>query len=177
MPRKTRRVAQVALALLPLILPMALGPAPANASVTTSLHNLRNGLCLDADIASHGGLNPVDRNGMWVQLWSCNGWSNQQWIVDGNYQIRSVRNGLCLDADDSGGLYDGAKVQLWSCNGQSNQTWVTNGSCYCYITPWGHKALDADINSHGGTNPVDQNGMRVQVWGWGGGSNQKWTFR
>jgi glucosylceramidase len=149
-----------------------LSPSAANASVTASLHNQRNGLCLDADNSTG------NHDGVKVQLWGCTGASNQRWIinnsiVDGNAHIVNVWSGRCLDMDSSGGIRDGAKVQLWSCGSGSNQNWANNGSPGAYVNFWAHKCLDANIN---GPN-VDRNGMLIQVWGCGGSgaSNQQWT--
>src|SRR5580658_4751520 len=85
------------------------------------------GLCLDAEADAHG--NPDD-DGDSVQLWICNGHSNQNWDAtnDNGNTIANGTGGLCLDAEaDAHGnpADDGDKVQLWSCNGQSNQNWST----------------------------------------------------
>jgi hypothetical protein len=173
-------MAQAALAVLPLVVSLAVLPTPAHATVTTPLHNKKyHALCLDADTDPHGGSNPVDRGGMWVQLWTCSGGDNQKWIIDGNNQFRSVRNHMCLDADNSHGPRNGMIIKLWPCSGQPNQEWDTNGVCTCYLTPYGSdsnhkKVLDANI---AGPN-VGRNGMRVQAYDQTAppGLNQQWTF-
>ncbi|GAA4038909.1 phospholipase A2 [Nonomuraea soli] len=80
--------------------------------------------CLDADLNTIGG------NGTKVQLWDCNGQSQQFWIVTGKdhrgYEIRNGRDVTkCLDADLNTIGGNGTRVQLWDCNGQSQQRWRT----------------------------------------------------
>jgi hypothetical protein len=78
-----------------------------------------NWRCLDAD------LNTIAGNGTKVQLWDCNGWSNQKWIYDAiSHTIYSLYNGRCLDADLNGIGANGTKAQLWDCNGWANQKWT-----------------------------------------------------
>jgi hypothetical protein len=89
---------------------------------TGSYRNLVNedsGRCLDADANTIGG------NGTKVQLWDCNGWSNQKWIYDAvSHTIYSLYNGRCLDADLNTIGTNGTKMQLWDCNGWANQKWT-----------------------------------------------------
>nr|WP_246247668.1 RICIN domain-containing protein [Cellulomonas septica] len=40
-----------------------------------------------------------DTAGTRVQLWDCNGGTNQQWTSQADGTIRGVRSGLCLDVD------------------------------------------------------------------------------
>ena len=58
-----------------------------------------------------------------VQIWSCNGGTNQQWRVNADGTVVGVESGLCLDVAGQG-TANGAAVQLWTCNGGSNQRWA-----------------------------------------------------
>ena len=66
-------------------------------------------MCLDA--AGSG-------NGAAIQIYSCNGQTNQQWNVNSNGTITGVQSGRCLDVWSTA---NGAQVQLWDCSGQANQ--------------------------------------------------------
>jgi len=37
-----------------------------------------------------------------VELWPCNGQTNQQWTINSNGTITGVQSGLCLDAVNQG---------------------------------------------------------------------------
>ena len=62
-------------------------------------------------------------NGTVIDLWSCNGGSGQNWIVepDGTARI----HGKCLDVRGAG-TTAGTPLQLWTCNGGSSQQWRIN---------------------------------------------------
>jgi hypothetical protein len=51
-----------------------------------------------------------------VQIWPCNGGTNQQWNVNSNGTITGVQSGLCLDVSGAS-TTDGALIDLWTCNG------------------------------------------------------------
>jgi hypothetical protein len=57
-----------------------------------------------------------------VEIWDCNGGTNQQWTVNANGTIIGVQSGLCLDVTGSS-TTNGAKIELWNCTGGSNQQW------------------------------------------------------
>jgi len=63
------------------------------------------------------------RNGSAVQIYSCNGQSNQQWNVNSNGTITGGQSGLCLDVTGAS-TSNGALVELWTCNGGTNQQWT-----------------------------------------------------
>ncbi|GAB3444746.1 ThuA domain-containing protein [Actinophytocola sediminis] len=101
-------------------------------------------------------------DGTRVQLWSCNGGTNQQWTRTGN-TLRSL--GKCLTAAGTG---DGAAVQLSTCTGAGSQNWAqqANGSL---VNSGSGKCLDAN----GGSSA---NGTQLIIWSCHGGANQRWTF-
>ncbi|MFI7601842.1 RICIN domain-containing protein [Actinoplanes sp. NPDC049681] len=165
-----------------------LGAGPARAASSdaalAALSAIRNGygnrLCLDAK--NDAGGNP-NNNGDTIQLWSCNGGSQQGWglslaAVDGNgtywWTIQNqYGNHLCLDAkNDSGGNpnNNGDKVQLWTCSGASQQQWDVGGTTI--RNRYGnHLCLDAKNDSGGNPN---NNGDKVQLWTCSGASQQDW---
>ncbi|GAA3721379.1 hypothetical protein GCM10022224_103690 [Nonomuraea antimicrobica] len=111
--------------------------------------------CLDADFFGGG-------NRTRVQVWTCNGSPQQQWIErSGNpaSSLESVRfRGMCLDADFFGGG-NATVVQLWTCNGTLQQMWrrkpLPDLSTYSELFPT--MVLDRDISVQG-------NGAKVQLW-------------
>src|SRR5690348_3644687 len=72
-----------------------------------SLYQPTPNQCLDAD-ANAGG------NGTKVQVWACNGSTQQEWLLSSDGSLQNVRfPGMCLDADTNGGGANGTRVQLW----------------------------------------------------------------
>jgi endo-1,4-beta-xylanase len=97
----------------------------------------QSGRCIDVPSSSQ-------TNGTRVQLYDCNGQSNQAWTLTSSKQL-TVYGSRCLDAAGSG---NGSAVQIYSCNGQSNQQW--------------------NVNSNGTISGV-QSGRCLDVWGTGNG--------
>lgn len=158
-----------------LFLPVFTGTA--NAAPGALIRNYQSGKCLDADA------NFLGYNGDRVQLWDCNGGTNQKWLpipVNSNVKNRVIlenaADGKCLDADANGLNNNGTRMQLWDCGRFTNpaeQTWDML-NVYGSTTDWvfrnlaNGKVLDADANS------VNNNGGKVQLWDWWGGVNQIW---
>jgi hypothetical protein len=135
--------------------------------------NLAYNTCLDAD------LNTINGNGTIIQLWSCNGWHNQQWyFYDTNgfgtaYVIYSrAQLNKILDADLNTICCNGTKVQLWDpVAGNTNQTWIPTHDSSGHYTFWNNyspRILDADTNGAG------RDGTKVQLWDRNGNLNQLW---
>jgi endo-1,4-beta-xylanase len=97
----------------------------------------QSGRCIDVPSASHN-------NGTRVQLYDCNGQTNQAWTLTSSKQL-TVYGSVCLDAAGSG---NGSAVQIYGCNGQANQQW--------------------NVNSNGTITGV-QSGRCLDVWGTGNG--------
>src|SRR5689334_4723118 len=97
----------------------------------------QSGRCIDVPSSSQ-------TNGTRVQLYDCNGQSNQTWTLTSSKQL-TVYGSRCLDAAGSG---NGSAVQIYSCNGQANQQW--------------------NVNSNGTITGV-QSGRCLDVWGTGNG--------
>ncbi|WP_157875969.1 RICIN domain-containing protein [Streptacidiphilus griseoplanus] len=127
------------------------------------------GQCLDGDT------NTIPGNGAKVQLWDCNGQSQQRWYwypvagaPTGWYTIKNGLGGQCLDGDRNTMPNDGTRVQLWACNGWQNQQWRWDGQ-HLRNALYG-QCMDADRNT------IPSDGTRVQLWACNGWSNQQWTF-
>jgi hypothetical protein len=78
-----------------------------------------NGKCLDVN-----GRGTTD--GTLVQLWTCNGGTNQQWTAGPNSSLVSTGPGKCLD-DPGASTVDGTQQVIWTCNGRANQVWTLPG--------------------------------------------------
>jgi lysophospholipase L1-like esterase len=134
------------------------GPSPSPTVGATAIRNVASARCLDVTGASQAG-------GTQVQIWDCNGQSNQQWTPTSAGELRVYGN-KCLDVYNQSAA-DGTQVQIYDCNGQSNQKWRLNGDGS--ITAVGaNKCLDVP-------NYSTANGVKLQIWSCSGGTNQRWT--
>ena len=106
-------------------------------------------------------------NGTQVQLWDCNGGSNQRWTYTASKQL-VVYGNKCLDASGQG-TGNGTAVIIWDCHGQANQQWNVNASGTITGVQSG-LCLDAAGAATG-------NGTQIQLWGCWGGANQQWTLQ
>jgi hypothetical protein len=62
-------------------------------------------------------------SGTRVEIWTCNGGTNQQWRLNSDGSVVGVESGLCLDVN-AYGTANGSIVQLWTCTGATNQKWA-----------------------------------------------------
>jgi hypothetical protein len=69
--------------------------------------------CLDVPKASTA-------NGTLLQIWDCNGGSNQQWVTLSNGELR-VYGGKCLDVPGSA-TAPGTRVRIYTCNDGTNSS-------------------------------------------------------
>jgi hypothetical protein len=140
-------------------------PSPSSSSsspppTATAIVGTGSGRCLDVPGGTQTG-------GTQVQLWDCNGQTNQQWTYTSAGELR-VYGGDCLDANAQG-TTPGTKAIIWPCNGQVNQKWTFNANG----TITGNQSglcLDA-------TGAGTANGTLVELWTCNGGTNQQWTRR
>lgn len=114
----------------------------------------------------HGGKcldDPAGRtaDGTRLEIWTCNGGSNQSWTVAQDGTLRVY--GKCLAA---AGSLNGAAVELKTCDGSGSQRWQvgTNGQL---LNPAAGRCLD-DPGFR------TSNGTRLDLWACGGGTNQHW---
>ncbi len=125
-------------------------------SGTIRLYKL--GLCLDDRFNSSSSGNAV------VQVWRCNGLSNQNWQVDSDGTIR--HNGLCMTAVGNG-TGNGTPIRLATCSGSAGQKWDTKGYRVHYDNPAASgKVLDDTAWGKGGTAQelYNNNGGNNQIW-------------
>ena len=115
-----------------------------------------SGRCLDVP-------NATTTDGTQVQLWDCNGATNQQWTLSDAGELKVYGN-KCLDAAGTG---NGAKVQIYSCWGGDNQKWRL-GSDGSIVGVQSGLCLDA-------VGAGTANGTLIQLYSCSGGSNQRWT--
>ncbi|MEV4363894.1 endo-1,4-beta-xylanase [Nonomuraea sp. NPDC049625] len=121
------------------------------------IKGVASGRCLDVPNAS-------TTDGTQVQLWDCNGQSNQQWSSTSAGEIK-VYGSKCLDAAGTG---NGTKVQIYGCWGGDNQKWRVNSDGSIVGVQSG-RCLDAVGAGTG-------NGTQIQLYDCSGGGNQKWTW-
>ncbi|NKZ06675.1 1,4-beta-xylanase [Actinomadura latina] len=120
------------------------------------IKGVASGRCLDVPNAS-------TTDGVQVQLWDCNGNSNQEWTYTSAGELKVYGN-KCLDAAGTG---NGTKVQIYSCWGGDNQKWRVN-SDETIVGVQSGLCLDASGQGTG-------NGTQIQLYSCWGGGNQKWT--
>ncbi len=127
-------------------------------TTTTILRSQESGRCLDVPGFTQTNATPVD-------LWDCNGGTNQAWTATAAQQLM-VYGTKCLDAN-AGGTADGTAVTIYDCNGGTNQQWTLNPDGTIVGAASG-RCLDA--TGHGTAN-----GTLLELWDCNGGTNQKWN--
>ncbi|MCZ0982190.1 RICIN domain-containing protein [Streptomyces diastatochromogenes] len=90
--------------------------APAQTWTWDNGRLLHAGKCLDV-------IGAGTADGTLVDLWTCNGGSNQQWAPQADGSLKGVGSGLCLD-DPAASTTDGTRLIIWTCNGGPNQHWT-----------------------------------------------------
>jgi Alpha galactosidase A/Ricin-type beta-trefoil lectin domain/Alpha galactosidase C-terminal beta sandwich domain len=120
----------------------------------------QSGRCVDVP-------NSSTTNGTQLQLWDCNGQTNQSWTATASRQLM-VLGSKCLDALNQG-MTNGTQVVIWDCNGQTNQQWSINANGT--ITGVASN-LCLDANGRGTAN-----GTKLILWACNGQTNQQWTLR
>ncbi|PYC79542.1 alpha-L-arabinofuranosidase [Streptomyces tateyamensis] len=135
-------------------------PAGGGGATTGALHADGAGQCLDDP-------NGTTTGGTQLQIWGCNGQTNQTWTHTPSNQLTVTNNGTtdCLDANGQG-TSAGTKVIIWPCNGASNQQWQFNSNGTITGVQSG---LCLDV-----TGGATANGTPVELWTCHGGSNQQW---
>jgi hypothetical protein len=133
-----------------------------NGGSSSEVRSVGANKCLDVP-------NTTTTPGTQLQIWDCNGGSNQLFTrtSSGQLTVFSGGNQLCLDASNQG-TSSGTKVVTWTCNGQSNQQWNVNSDGTITGVQSG---LCLDV-----TGASTANGALVELWTCGGGSNQQWSL-
>ena len=120
--------------------------------------------CLDV---ADGSTTP----GVQLEIWDCNGGTNQAFTLTAAGELRTMNGTLCLDASGQG-TTAGTKVITWTCNGQTNQKWNLNPDGTITGVQSG---LCVDVT--GGNVPAGNvDGTLVELWGCNGGANQQWRL-
>jgi hypothetical protein len=141
---------------------VAAGYGSGGTAATGALRATGAGRCLDVP-------NVSTTPGTQVQIWDCNGGTNQSWArtAAGELAVYSATNPRCLDASGQG-TGNGTPVIIWTCNGQPNQQWRLNANG----TITGVQSGLCLAVSGAGT----ANGTKVQIATCNGQSNQQWTL-
>ncbi|CAG7612539.1 ricin-type beta-trefoil lectin domain protein [Actinacidiphila bryophytorum] len=134
------------------------GSGGGNGGTTSTIVGSASGRCVDVP-------NQSQTAGTQVELWDCNGGTNQQWTSTSSHELR-VYGGDCLDASGAA-TSPGTKVDIWTCNGGANQQWTLNADGTITGVQSG-LCLDATGNG-------SANGTLLELWTCTGGGNQKWT--
>jgi alpha-galactosidase len=120
--------------------------------------------CLDVD---NGTATP----GTQLEIWDCNGGTNQAYTLTAAGELRAVGGTMCLDASGQG-TTAGTQVITWNCNGQTNQQWNPNPDG---TITGAQSGLCVDVT--GGNVPAGNvNGSLIELWGCNGGANQQWRL-
>jgi len=136
------------------------GSNPGGSASTTAINGLGSGRCLDVTNASQTA-------GTKVEIWDCNGGSNQTWTRTSGRQLTVYGGAMCLDAT-GGGTTAGTPVEISNCNGGSSQQWNINSNGTITGVQSG---LCLDV-----TGASTANGALVELWTCNGGSNQQWII-
>ena len=67
--------------------------------------------------------NASQANGTQMEIWYCNGQSNQQWRFNSDGTLTAVGANKCLDVPNYG-TANGIKLYIWDCHGGTNQKWT-----------------------------------------------------
>jgi len=155
------RASLLALAAVAATLLTSLVAGPAHAAVATPFKNFGNRKCVDVQTESNH----------WVQLWSCNGQSQQNWtrvlLTNGFWRLISQKNGLCLGVDS---VFAGAQTATVSCGNNSDWqiTFANNfGTGWHQQLELGSTGLCLDL-----LNNSSANGTPIQLW-WCWTANQE----
>ncbi|WP_052440892.1 glycoside hydrolase [Streptacidiphilus anmyonensis] len=138
------------------------GQPGSTAPTGQTLTGAQSGRCLDVPNVS-----TVD--GTQLELWGCNGGSNQQYTLtaSGAVTVYSGADLKCLGGKQ-GGTAPGTAVDIDGCDGSAGQQWVAHpdGS----LT---NAASGLCLDAYGqGTG----NGTSIDEWTCNGGANQQWTL-
>jgi hypothetical protein len=128
--------------------------APAFAASVVGVGTLNiEGKCFDVP-------NSNVANGTGIDIWSCNGGTNQEWIVGSDRTVRPIIDtNKCLDLPNSQ-TANGTRVELWDCNGGANQQWTLNANGQ--LTGLGGKCVDDPAGN-------TANGTYFDYWACNGG--------
>ena len=125
----------------------------------SEIHAVGAAKCLDVP-------NRSQTNGTQLDIWDCNGGSNQLWAYTSSHQLTVYGGSICLDASGNQ-TTPGTKVDIWTCNGGANQQWNLNSNGTITGVQSG---LCLDVT---GASTAD--GALAELWTCNGQSNQHWA--
>ena len=134
------------------------GSGGGTGGATGTIVGADSGRCVDVPGASQA-------SGTQVELWDCDGGSNQLWTATAASELR-VYGSDCLDANGQGATA-GTKVVISTCTGAANQKWNLNADGTITGVQSG-LCLDA-------TGAGTGNGTLIELWTCNGGGNQRWS--
>jgi hypothetical protein len=129
-----------------------------NGGSSGALRGAGSGRCLDVP-------NATQTDGTFVELWDCNGGTNQQWTLTSSGTLLVYGN-KCLDVPGHA-TTAGTRVEIWTCNGGANQQWRINSDGTVAGTESG---LCLDVSG-----AATGNGSVIDIAACSGGANQKWS--
>jgi endo-1,4-beta-xylanase len=140
----------------------ALGGSSSGGGSGVEIHAVAAGKCLDVP-------NLSTTPGTQLDIWSCNGGSNQIWTrtSSGQLTVYSGSSQMCLGAFNNQ-TTAGTKVEILSCNGGAGQQWNVNSNG---TITGGQSGLCLDV-----TGASTSNGALVELWTCNGGTNQQWSL-
>ncbi|MBC7954752.1 MAG: PQQ-dependent sugar dehydrogenase [Cytophagales bacterium] len=115
-----------------------------------------SGKCLDVNVGQNHA----------IQIYTCNGGTNQQWELNAAGELRTMGGARCLDAKGQG-TATGTALTAYTCNGQDNQKWRRNNNGTIQGVQ-SNLCLDVSGNS-------TANQANVALWTCHGNPNQVWT--
>ncbi|MBT2532770.1 RICIN domain-containing protein [Arthrobacter sp. ISL-48] len=127
-----------------------------------TLLGAQSGKCLDLKSFA-------TNDGAVVDIYTCNGGTNQKWTLDTSGQLVNASSGKCLDVSGQS-TSNGAFAQQWTCTGGGNQKWTYNAVTRQLIGQQSGKCLDVNQAS-------TADGARLVIWTCGNQTNQQWTIR
>ncbi|MFC5907132.1 glycoside hydrolase [Streptacidiphilus monticola] len=138
------------------------GQPGSTAPTGQTLTGVGSGRCLDVPGSKTA-------NGTQLDLWTCNGGSNQAFTLtaSGTITVYGGGSAKCLDGYQ-GGTAAGTVVDIYTCNGGANQRWV--------VHPDGTVTNAASGLCLDATGQGTANGTLIEEWTCNGGTNQRWTL-
>jgi hypothetical protein len=140
-------------------------PTPTSAAISASplYSGLGANLCLDVYGFSHA-------NGATVDLWQCNGGTNQAFSYNPTSKLIQEFKGtaLCLE-EKASTTSNGTLVDSSACTGAANQQWTYSATSKTLKNAASGRCLDV-------YNLKTANGSEIDTWDCNGGKNQEWTF-
>ncbi len=122
--------------------------APPQGQALGALLGAGSGRCMDVS-------GPSNANGTAIQLWDCNGGSNQQWTYSSAGELKVSIGGVtkCVGGSSTA---NGTQMVIWTCDGSDNQKWAATSDGE-FVEVSSHKCLDA--TGYGTTN-----GTKIQIY-------------